>query len=81
MDWRSDGCLSQRATSGQWAEWLRAPLEHAVAAGDRALAMNLLQAEANERRCRLGESVKRAHSSGAATEGGNGCTLLWAEGA
>lgn len=35
------------ATAAQWAEWLRAPLEHAVAEGDKDLAMTLLQAGAN----------------------------------
>ncbi|CAM9142574.1 unnamed protein product [Ectocarpus sp. 8 AP-2014] len=39
--------VSKNATSAQWAEWLRAPLEHAVAEGDKDLALTLLKAGAN----------------------------------
>ena len=39
--------VSKKATSAQWAEWLRAPLEHAVAEGDKDLAVSLLKAGAN----------------------------------
>eukprot|EP00903_Cladosiphon_okamuranus_P016609 g15321.t1 len=39
--------VSTKATSAQWAEWLRAPLEHAVAEGDKDLALSLLKAGAN----------------------------------
>ncbi|CAM9207040.1 unnamed protein product [Ectocarpus sp. 13 AM-2016] len=39
--------LSKNATSAQWAEWLRAPLEYAVAEGDKDLALTLLKAGAN----------------------------------
>ncbi|CAM9796486.1 unnamed protein product [Ectocarpus fasciculatus] len=39
--------VSEKATSAQWAEWLRAPLEHAVAEGDKDLALTLLKAGAN----------------------------------
>eukprot|EP00752_Nemacystus_decipiens_P012623 g11179.t1 len=39
--------VSRKATSAQWAEWLRAPLEHAMAEGDKDLAMTLLTAGAN----------------------------------
>ncbi|CAN0518337.1 unnamed protein product, partial [Ectocarpus sp. 12 AP-2014] len=39
--------MSKNATSAQWAEWLRAPLEHAAAEGDKDLALTLLKAGAN----------------------------------
>ncbi|CAM9925040.1 unnamed protein product, partial [Ectocarpus sp. 8 AP-2014] len=39
--------VSEKATTAQWAEWLRAPLEHAVAEGDKDLALTLLKAGAN----------------------------------
>ncbi|CAN0354883.1 unnamed protein product [Ectocarpus sp. 6 AP-2014] len=39
--------VSEKATSAQWSEWLRAPLEHAVAEGDKDLALTLLKAGAN----------------------------------
>ncbi|CAN0334585.1 unnamed protein product, partial [Scytosiphon promiscuus] len=39
--------MSKGATSTQWAEWLRAPLEHAVAKGDKGLTQCLLKAGAN----------------------------------
>ncbi|CAM9898886.1 unnamed protein product, partial [Ectocarpus sp. 8 AP-2014] len=39
--------VSKNATSAQWEEWLRAPLEHAVAEGDKDLALALLKAGAN----------------------------------
>ncbi len=39
--------VSRKATSAQWAEWLRTPLEHALAEGDGDLAMSLLKAGAN----------------------------------
>ncbi|CAM9565228.1 unnamed protein product, partial [Ectocarpus sp. 12 AP-2014] len=39
--------VSKKATSAQWAEWLRVPLEHAVAEGDKDLALTLLKAGAN----------------------------------
>ncbi|CAM9465566.1 unnamed protein product, partial [Ectocarpus sp. 12 AP-2014] len=39
--------VSKNATSAQWAEWLRVPLEHAVAEGDKDLALTLLKAGAN----------------------------------
>lgn len=39
--------VCQRATREQWAEWLRAPLEHAAAAGDVDLVNDLLEAGAN----------------------------------
>lgn len=39
--------VSRGATPEQWVEWLRAPLEHAAAAGDLELVENLLVAGAN----------------------------------
>eukprot|EP00752_Nemacystus_decipiens_P012621 g11177.t1 len=39
--------VSRKATSVQWGEWLRAPLEHAMAEGDKDLTMTLLKAGAN----------------------------------
>lgn len=39
--------VAKGATSVQWAEWLRVPLEHAVAEGDKDLALSLLKAGAN----------------------------------
>ena len=39
--------VSRKATSAQWAEWLRAPLEHALAGGDKHLVLSLLKAGAN----------------------------------
>lgn len=53
--------MSSRATSTQWAEWLRAPLEHALADGDQNLALALKKAGAN---------------IGAGWEGCDGRTLL-----
>lgn len=53
--------MSTRATSKQWGEWLRAPLEHALAANDEDLALVLLEA---------GVSV------GAGWEGCDGRTML-----
>ncbi|CAM9682229.1 unnamed protein product, partial [Hapterophycus canaliculatus] len=55
--------VSKGATTRQWAEWLRAPLEHAVANGDKDLAQCLLTAGAN---------------GGAGWRGCNGRTLLQA---
>ncbi|CAN0123408.1 unnamed protein product [Pylaiella littoralis] len=57
------------ATSEQWAEWLRVPLEHAVAEGDKGLAMDLLKAGANG-----GAGWKGCHGRtmlAAAAEGGS----------
>ena len=39
--------VSKKATKVQWAEWLRAPLEHALAEGDKDLALCLLRAGAD----------------------------------
>lgn len=39
--------VSKGATTGQWAEWLRVPLEHAAASGDFDLVERLLKAGAN----------------------------------
>ncbi|CAM9943714.1 unnamed protein product, partial [Hapterophycus canaliculatus] len=39
--------VSDGATPRQWAEWLRAPLEHAAARGEKDLAQCLLKAGAN----------------------------------
>ncbi|CBN80099.1 ankyrin repeat protein [Ectocarpus siliculosus] len=39
--------VSEKAASAQWSEWLRAPLEHAVAEGDNDLALALLKAGAD----------------------------------
>ncbi|CAM9565088.1 unnamed protein product [Ectocarpus sp. 12 AP-2014] len=39
--------VSEKATAAQWSEWLRAPLEHAVAEGDKDVALTLLKAGAN----------------------------------
>lgn len=39
--------VSSQATPIQWAEWLRAPLEHALAHGDEDLVLALLKAGAN----------------------------------
>ncbi|CAM9322181.1 unnamed protein product, partial [Ectocarpus sp. 13 AM-2016] len=39
--------VSENATSAQWMEWLRAPLEHVVAEGDKDLALTLLKAGVN----------------------------------
>ncbi|CAM9450731.1 unnamed protein product [Sphacelaria rigidula] len=39
--------VRERATPAQWANWLRAPLEHAAAAGDSKLVNHLLSAGAN----------------------------------
>lgn len=39
--------VSQNATPAQWAEWLRTPLEHALAEGDQHLASTLLSAGAD----------------------------------
>eukprot|EP00752_Nemacystus_decipiens_P012349 g10947.t1 len=55
--------MSNEATEAQWAEWLRAPLEHALAGGDDSLALTLLKAGAD---------------GGAGWEGCDGRTLLGA---
>ncbi|CAN0123081.1 unnamed protein product [Pylaiella littoralis] len=39
--------VAKGATSAQWAEWPRAPLEHAAAEGDKSFASTLLKAGAN----------------------------------
>lgn len=39
--------VRKRATPEQWGEWLRAPLEHAAAAGDAELVGKMLRAGAN----------------------------------
>ncbi|CAN0130281.1 unnamed protein product [Ectocarpus fasciculatus] len=39
--------VSEKAASAQWSAWLRAPLEHAVAEGDKDLALALLKAGAD----------------------------------
>lgn len=39
--------MFDRATPDQWAEWLRAPLEHAAGSADRDLVEKLLKAGAN----------------------------------
>lgn len=53
--------MSTRSTSKQWGEWLRAPLEHALAGNDEDLALALLEAGVNV---------------GAGWEGCDGRTLL-----
>lgn len=40
--------VSQGATSQQWAQWLRVPLEYALAEGDKDLALSLLKAGADK---------------------------------
>ena len=55
--------VAKGATKTQWAEWLRAPLEHALADGDKELVMTLLKAGAD---------------GGAGWEGCDGRTLLGA---
>lgn len=39
--------VAKRATSAQWAEWLRLPLEHAMADGNKDLVSSLLKAGAD----------------------------------
>lgn len=57
------------ATSEQWVEWLRVPLEHAVAKGDKDLALALLNAGADGG---TGwEGCHRRTMLQAAAEGGN----------
>eukprot|EP00752_Nemacystus_decipiens_P012341 g10941.t1 len=55
--------MSEEATKSQWAGWLRAPLEHALAEADKSLALTLLKAGAD---------------GGAGWEGCGGRTLLGA---
>ena len=55
--------MAKGATKSQWAEWLRAPLEHALADGDQKLALSLLNAGAD---------------GGAGWDGCDGRTLLGA---
>lgn len=62
MEERLFRLVSENATPAQWSEWLRTPLEHAVAEGDHSFAVVLLEAGAN---------------GGAGWKGGcNGRTLL-----
>ncbi|CBN79339.1 F-box domain and ankyrin repeat protein [Ectocarpus siliculosus] len=61
--------VRDRATPDQWAEWLRAPLEHAAATGNRDLVDKLLGAGANG-----GAGWRGCHGKTllhAAAEGGN----------
>ncbi|CAM9452242.1 unnamed protein product [Ectocarpus sp. 12 AP-2014] len=61
--------VCDRATPEQWAEWLRAPLEHAAATGNRDLVDKLLGAGANG-----GAGWRGCHGKTllhAAAEGGN----------
>eukprot|EP00752_Nemacystus_decipiens_P003937 g3605.t1 len=39
--------MSKNSTTEQWTEWLRSPLEHAVAEGEHELVLTLLKAGAN----------------------------------
>ncbi|CAM9892699.1 unnamed protein product [Ectocarpus sp. 12 AP-2014] len=73
--------VSKNVTSAQWAEWLRAPLEHAVAEGDKDLALTLLKAGANGGAGWKGCDDRTLLQ--AAAEGGNEevvCMLLHIEG-
>ncbi|CAM9904542.1 unnamed protein product [Pylaiella littoralis] len=47
MEERLFKLVSKNATPAQWSEWLRPPLEHAVAHGDYHLVLSLLKAGAN----------------------------------
>ncbi|CAM9605037.1 unnamed protein product [Ectocarpus fasciculatus] len=61
--------VCDRATPGQWAEWLRAPLEHAAGTGNRDLVDKLLEAGGNG-----GAGWRGCHGKTllhAAAEGGN----------
>ncbi|CAM9169936.1 unnamed protein product [Ectocarpus sp. 8 AP-2014] len=61
--------VCDRATPEQWAEWLRAPLEHAAGTGNRDLVDKLLGAGAN-----VGAGWRGCHGKTllhAAAEGGN----------
>ncbi|CAN0293693.1 unnamed protein product [Ectocarpus fasciculatus] len=65
--------VSRHATPSQWAEWLRAPLEHAVAEGNQHLASTLLRAGADG-----GAGWKGCDGRSlldAAVQGGNGKTV------
>eukprot|EP00752_Nemacystus_decipiens_P018743 g16804.t1 len=66
--------MAKEAPAGQWAEWLRAPLEHALAGGHKKLALALLNTDAD-----AGAGWKGCHGRtllGAAAEGGNQELLL-----
>eukprot|EP00752_Nemacystus_decipiens_P012340 g10940.t1 len=61
--------MAKAATKTQWAEWLRAPLEHALAEADKSLALSILGAGAS-----AGAGWKGCHGRtllGAAAEGGS----------
>ncbi|CAN0125752.1 unnamed protein product, partial [Hapterophycus canaliculatus] len=61
--------VCDRATPGQWAEWLRVPLEHAAGTGDQHLMDKLLRAGANGRAGWRGCHGKTLLHAG--VEGGN----------
>ena len=61
--------MSKGATEAQWAGWLRAPLEHALAKGDTSLVMSLMKAGADPRAGWKGCGGRTL--LGAAAEGGS----------
>lgn len=63
----------RHATSAQWAEWLRAPLEHAAASGDLGRVSRLLRAGADASAGWTGNDGRTL--LGAAVEGGNEAVL------
>ncbi|CAN0236872.1 unnamed protein product [Scytosiphon promiscuus] len=70
--------VCDRATPEQWAEWLRAPLEHAAGTGNHDLVSRLLSAGANGSAGWRGCHAKTLLHAGA--EGGNETvmeTLIW----
>ncbi|CAM9268902.1 unnamed protein product [Ectocarpus fasciculatus] len=66
--------VCDRATPEQWAEWLRAPLEHAAATADHDLVKKLLNAGANGSTGWVGCDGKTLLH--AAAEGGNAQVIM-----
>lgn len=61
--------MCNMASSKQWAEWLRPPLEHALADGDKDLSLALLKAGADGKADWVGDDDRNLLH--AAAEGGN----------
>eukprot|EP00903_Cladosiphon_okamuranus_P006509 g6362.t1 len=61
--------LMSKQKKEQWTEWLRPPLEHAVAEGDHDLVLTLLKAGASCAGCKVGRSGRTLLD--AAAENGN----------
>lgn len=72
--------VCERSTPEQWAEWLRAPLEHAAGTANHELVKKLIKAGADRRACWRGcRGMTLVHASAAAGGSQQGGALLQAE--